>query len=238
VTTIVEQLHPQDYLKTPQSQGAGTGIVQLRMSLGPVLGGVDWIVERACGFSPIAEWVVKPFGGDWDAFDKAGAAWSNAAEAVRAIADNVAGVPPQVAGEWGGEASEAWANAHQALAQFFQQLPEQFESLAEVTEKLAEFAREILKMISEMLRWIAETAIAIAFEILIPIVGQIAAGAQIVVLGVRISVQGGRIVLVIKDFFEFAKAIISLIQRIEAFIKILAPVIEAYQAADRALDAV
>lgn len=234
MTTITPVADPIGHLTAPHSKGGGRAIWQIRAACGPLIGGADGTIKAITGFSPLEEWVLKPFAGDWDALDRAGEAWRNAGKAVEALSVNMRSVPGQMGDAWEGEGAEAWAKALKELAKYFDTMPEGFEAMGELSDALAELARAILEMIVEILKWIAETVARIILEQCFPIIGQIIGGGEMIILAGRVVIQGRRVAIQITFFITITKRTITIAKEIIKILEILLPVLEKLAAAEAA----
>lgn len=235
MSTIAPPQDPTRYLTTPSGHGSGNLIWQVRMSCGVVVGGVDAIIDGITGFSPLEEWVMKPFAGDWDAFDKGAQAWRNAGKATDAVAHNLAALPGMVGDEqWQGDARDAWARAQTAIAQQMGPLPQACDAMADLCDALSELARAIIEYVLESLKWAVETVLRILAEQAAPIVGQVVGAGELTIFGVRMVGVSRKIITFIEKFQRLVKMISSVITQINNVLAIMEKTAAALAAASSA----
>ena len=86
--TISEAIDPTTALTAPHSDADASFATELRTNCGLLLGGLDWLIEQIFDYSPLQEWVIKPFSGDWVQLRQAQGGWANAAVASDAVGQN------------------------------------------------------------------------------------------------------------------------------------------------------
>lgn len=235
MTTIAPPYDPTAYLGHPVGHGSGALIWKTRMACGPVIGGVDAFIDAISGFSPLEEWVMKPFAGDWDAFDRATAAWSQVGQAVDAVAKNIDALPGMVDEEqWAGDARDAWAAANTKVAQQIGPLPEACSAMSQFCDALGDMARAIIEFVLETLRWAAETAIRIIAEQAAPVVGQVAGAGEVTIFGIRLVNASQKVIRFINQFKALVDKISTVIGIINGAMANIARITAALAAADTA----
>lgn len=223
---IATQDNPEDYLVTPEVEGAGEFTAKIRDEAGIIIGGFDQVVSFFTGFSPLEEWVLKPFAGDWGALDRGAAAWANAAKAGDAIATNIAGVPAQVAEHWEGEAAFEFGEAQGKLAAEFEPLSRALDGMSQMCTGLADMARAIAELVVTLLREIVDWAIWFLAMQAAPVVGQAASVAwttklfHIIAKGVpKITKSTMDYVALVAMIIEIVKVIIDIVSTLVGMVQ-------------------
>lgn len=229
MTSITPVEDASTYLVAPTAEGHGDYIWKLRASAGIIVGSVDAVCEWLTGFSPLNEWVVKPFGGDWKAFDKGAAAWKNAGKAAHSIELNLRSVPGQVGDAWQGVTSDAFKQKHVQVADSIAELPEACDALGEMCSALGELARTIGEFVVEVLKELAERVLKIT-GVLSSVVASPAAGPMVGELVVKIFGWSKKIADLINKFVSMITKIVKIADKIIKVItklwKIIKPLLE------------
>jgi uncharacterized protein YukE len=241
MTVIAPPDDPTRLLQPPTSTSSGNFIWQLRIKAGLVVGGVDFFIDSITGFSPLEEWVAKPFGGDWTALDKGAVAWTNAGKAVSVVSSNIEALPGLIGDSWQGATAQSFAAAHAKIATAVKPLPEACDAMSEFCSELSEFAKSIAEFVLEVLQAIAEFAIEMIAALCVPVAGEISMPVWIAELGVKLGIWGPKIAEGIKLFgelVELLQPLIELIQKIMDMISVLLDALGKVQdAADQAVAA-
>ncbi|GAA1776275.1 hypothetical protein [Leucobacter iarius] len=177
---------------------------------GSLLGQIDAVVGLLIGFSPLEEWVYKPFIGDWNAMEVAGEAWPKCGQAVQLINERVSTLGSFVDDGWQGKAAYSFGECHAKLGQLLERLPQQCEQAGEMDKHLAEFARKILDFINEVISGIVGFGLEILSMLAVPVVGEINLAA---VLEIAIPIVAGwaiEIVDLFNEFLGFLDAVIAI----------------------------
>lgn len=215
----------QAYLVPPAGGGNGSYIWSLRMSAGLIVGGVDAAVAGLTGFSPLEEWIVKPFGGDWKALDKGAEAWHNAGKAAHAIEVNLTSVPGQVGDDWQGAAADAFKKKQLEVAEAIAPLPGACDALGEMCSALAELARAIGEFVVAVLKELVHLAIQIISS-LASVVGSPVAAPLIVRLIAKCGEWGAKLANFITKFTALLGRIPSIVKTIATVLQVLAKLIK------------
>ncbi|MEV7971728.1 hypothetical protein [Cellulomonas sp. NPDC089187] len=170
--SITEVYDPTSVL-VPPAEPAENFADSLRWKAGPLLGGLDWLLEQLIGKSAIAE-LVEPIAGDWNGLERGAQAWGNAAGACAAIAGNYRAVATDVLGSWSGEAAEAFSARALEIADSFAQYGEGCGAMGEVTAALLELAKTTAETIAGVLGLIGDLLTRLLAEAAIPIAGWVA----------------------------------------------------------------
>ena len=217
------------YLVAPVAEGHGDYIWKLRLKAGIVVGATDAICQALTNFSPLDEWIVKPFGGNWKAFDQGAAAWKNAGKAAHAIEVNLRSVPGQVGDTWLGETASKFKEKHEKVADLITPLPEACDSLAEMCSALAELARTIGEFVVEVLKIVAERLLQIS-GLMSSVVGSPASVPLIGDLVAKIFHWTKQVADMINMFVKNLARIIEIAQKIgeimEKLWKVIKPLME------------
>jgi len=166
---VVEASDPRSYLVPPS---ANENFLQdLRWNAGIVLGSLDWICERLCGYSILGELIFKPFAGDPRGIERAAGAWSNGSAALSAIALNHARLVPTSVTGWQGSAGDAFRLAVAGLSEGFARLAELYSAVSTATSAFRYVVVGACAGIGLALRTLAELCIEAAAELAVPGVG-------------------------------------------------------------------
>ncbi len=237
MTAISAVEDPLTYLQPPTATGSGTYIWSLRLKCGLLIGGADAVISAITGFSPLNEWVFKPFGGDWDAFDRSGGAWRNAGKSIGAVSSNIKALPGQVGDSWNGDAMDAWANLQKKITDSIGSLPEACDAMGEFAEALADMARAIAELIAEILGILGDAITRILLEQAFPIVGQIVGAGELTIVAGRTVQFSYKITVEIKNFYTAAQKIEKVLATIQKVLQLLEQVAKALAANGAASDA-
>ena len=211
---VAERTNPSGFLVAPDPGGAW--VQDLRWSAGIILGGLDWVAEQFIGFSVLEESVFKPFGGDWEALNKASIAWGHSGRALMEMSSNLSALPDQV-DSWEGEASEMFRAAVAALAAATVGLSYAFDYVGGLVGNVATVSKLVCTAIGVTLGFISTNLLVIAAEAAVPVIGWAAAAAHIVVVT-------GYVITAVKGVYELINLILD---AIEAFIESKEKLIQA-----------
>ncbi|MFD5599109.1 hypothetical protein ACFWHR_03530 [Leucobacter sp. NPDC058333] len=164
------------------------------------LGMIDTVVSMLVGFSPLDEWVYKPFVGDWRSMELAAEAWPKCGQAVELINTRVSTFGEFVTDDWDGEAAYEFGRCHEKLGQLLDGLPQQCEQAGLMDQQLANFARGILEFINEVISGIVSFGLDLLSLAAVPGVNAINAGK---VLAIAIPIIIGWTIDVVDLFNEF-----------------------------------
>ncbi|WP_336661209.1 hypothetical protein [Leucobacter sp. USHLN154] len=174
------------------------------------LGMIDTVVSLLVGFSPLEEWVHKPFVGDWRSMELAAEAWPRCGQAVQLINERVSSFGEFVTDDWQGEAAYEFGRCHERLGELLDGLPQQCEQAGVMDQQLANFARGILEFINEVISGIVSFGLDLLSIIAVPVLGQINAAK---VLAIAIPIVAGWVIEVIdlfNEFLGFIEAVIAI----------------------------
>lgn len=141
---------------------------------GAIISAVDGIFEGLFGFSPVDEWIKKPFSGDWDAMTTTAERWDALAANLTQTAAAITEVSNAVGDgtSWSGEASNAFKKDNAALAKAMQAGVTPCQEGAEGMRKLAQLAEGTFDFIMSTLQEISNLLASVLADISIPVIGQ------------------------------------------------------------------
>lgn len=141
---------------------------------GAIISAVDGIFEGLFGFSPIDEWIKKPFSGDWDAMTTTAERWDALAANLTQTAVAITEVSNAVGDgtSWSGEASNAFKKDNAALTKAMQAGVTPCREGAEGMRKLAQLAEDTFNFIMSTLQEISNLLASVLADISIPVIGQ------------------------------------------------------------------
>ena len=230
--------NPTSYLTAPANPGSGLFIWKLRMECGIVIGGLDTVISAITGFSPLEEWVMKPFAGNWTALDMGAVAWTSAGRATEAVASNIQALPGLVGDAWNGGANESFAKTQTTIAEAVRELPGSCDSMSEMTSALADLARTIAEFVAMIIKALSHWALKMLASAAVPIAGEVAMAGWLVELGAKIASWVPKLTGMINAFVNFVGKLYPIIKKIYDVVisidKILAKLIKAVKLVDAA----
>ena len=204
---------------TPPVSGEANFGDDLRWKAGPLLGGLDWLLEQLTGCSPI-ETMVKPLSGDWVALDNGRIAWLNCAALADDVSLNFTDLASQTSAEWAGNGSAAFQNRAISIGDTFTQYGDGCRAMGEAMEGLISLAKATAETIVTILGILGDALTRIAAQAAVPVIGWITG-----------AVDGGitaiRMVGWIDKAIKAIQAVINFIGRFAMIIAILARVAAA-----------
>jgi len=235
MSTVSLQVDPTSLLAAPHAGGTDP-MIKLRQQSG-VAGVLDNIVRSLTGFSPLEEWVFKPFAGDWTALLKGGDAWNNAGRAANELAGLMDSLPAQVGDDWTGATATAWAGANKTVADEFRQLPQLCAAMSQACSALSDAAQSIATFVADLLAEISDWLTAMAVEAAVPIAGWIADAASAAWLSAKVTLDSTKIGRAIVQFMELVERVLptlarikALLQKLQALVAKLKPAMAAFLA--------
>ncbi len=216
--TVVELINPTSMLSPPQATTDDFGN-NLRWRAGPLLGGLDWLLEQLVGVSAIRS-LVEPVSGDWVGLSRGQMAWSQAQGAVEGIGQNFDGAaaPPG----WTGAAAEAYSERVHQIAEDFRQYGEGCGAMAEVTGALVELAQATAEAIAGILGFLGDWLTRALAQLSVPVFGWAVGVIDGVISSAeainRIN-QGIRLIQRVVDFVERFRSVIVVLTRLAYAIK-------------------
>lgn len=203
----------------PTTEDFGDG---LRWKAGPLLGGLDWLLEQLVGVSAI-ESLVRPLAGDWIELSKGQQAWLHAQRASESVGRNFAGAAhPQ---GWSGEAAEAYGARMEEIADSLTQYGEGCGAMAEVTGALIDLAQATAEAITGILGFLGDWLTRAAAQLAVPVIGW-AVGAIDGVISSATAIRkvrdGIRLIQTVVEFVERFRNVIVVLTRLAYLIKMIA----------------
>ncbi|PAU68908.1 hypothetical protein [Bifidobacterium criceti] len=140
---------------------------------GAIISAVDGIFEGLFGYSPIDEWIKKPFSGDWDAMTTTAERWDALAANLTQTASAITAVSNAVGDgtSWSGNASNEFKKDNDVLAKAMQAGVAPCQEGAEGMRKLAKLAEDTFDFIMSTLQEIANLLASVLADISIPVIG-------------------------------------------------------------------
>jgi phage-related protein len=221
-------------LAAPATPNDGNYVAQLESKAGIVIGGVDGIVHAITGFSPLEEWVAKPFGGDWQALDRGAAGWSGAAKAITAIKENIDDLPSLIGDSWTGASATAFAKAHKKICTAIEPLPMSLESLSKMCSALAKAAQAIGEFVIEVLEALAEFVVEMVQALATPVVGEAEMPVWVTELLGRVAVWVPELSGMIAKFIALVNEILPIIEEIKAVYDEIKPILDLLSSVGKA----
>lgn len=162
--------------EAPQSE-----MENVRWSAGPIVGGVDWAIERMTGVSLLNDVIFKYLAGDWRHVTQASSAWSEIGDALVAVGQNGSEVLPALS-EWTGKGSELTNAFITALSLATTKLKDVAGVLATALKAFAFVVKQAAELIGKCINAIVTRALRIVAEGSVPVAGWVAAAAETVLL--------------------------------------------------------
>lgn len=174
------------------------------------LGMIDTVIGFLVGFSPLEEWVHKPFVGDWRSMELAAEAWPRCGEAVQLINERVSTMGEYVTDGWEGKAAYEFGRCHEKLGRLLATLPQQCEQAGVMDQQLANFARGILEFVNEVISGIVSFGLDLLSLIAVPVVGEINAAKVLAIAIPTIIGWTIEIIDLFNEFLGFIEAVIAI----------------------------
>lgn len=172
---VTERSDASSWLVAPNA--AKSEIENMRWGAGPILGGVDWLIEQLIGMSLLEDVIMKPFAGDWTGIEEVQQAWSHVGEAMRAISDNGAGLA-ETAAFWEGDAGTAYQGGMTAIGLGAFGLGSVADTVAGLVGQLVLASKTAAATIGFAINQLSQTLLRMALEATVPIAGWIVAAAE------------------------------------------------------------
>jgi methyl-accepting chemotaxis protein len=224
--TLTPTHDPRGYLSSPSVPGDGAFVGQLEQKAGPIIGGLDGVIHSITGFSPLAEWVIKPFAGDWNALDRGAVAWTGAGKAMTAIGDNVKSLPKQIGDSWTGETADAFTRAQAKVCTAITHLPASCDAMSKMCAALASAAKAIAEFVAELLGDLADFVTEMLISLAVPIAGEAAMPAWIAELLAEIGEAVPELSGMIESFSELVEELPEIIENIKKAIDEVQKILE------------
>lgn len=140
---------------------------------GAIISAVDGIFEALFNFSPVDEWIKKPFSGDWDAMTTTAERWEALAANLTQTATAIMEVSNSVGDgmSWSGNAANEFKRDNQELSEALKAGVAPCQEGAQAMRQLAQLAEGTFDYIMNTLQAIADLLASVAADISIPVVG-------------------------------------------------------------------
>jgi uncharacterized protein YukE len=188
-----------DSALTPPPSDNGNFALELRANAGLLLGGVDWFAQKAFGVSPLQDWVGKPFGGDWQQFDKAAAAWGSAGKAAAGVGRNFGAMTSQSVDAWQGQAGDKFRERMESVSENYAVYAEGCAEIGKVARGLTSVSKAAAGTVSIIVGFVGDLLERLIIEASVPVAGWLAGAADVA--------------LHIKQFWEKAREAYQAIER-------------------------
>lgn len=223
---ISERSDASSWLVAPNA--TRSEIENMRWGAGPILGGVDWIIDQLTGVSFLEDVIMKPFAGDWKGIEEVQQAWEHIGEAMRAMSDNGAGLA-ETGIFWEGEAGTAYQGGMLALSGAAFGLGAVADSVAGVVGNLLLASNAMAATIGFALNKLSEKLLRMAAEAAIPVAGWLVAAAE-GALAVHLIFSTMRLVYniinmiydLIESVIEAKASLVENLLRLEDLVQVLA----------------
>lgn len=212
--TIAEAVDPTTALTAPHSDADANFATELRTNCGLLLGGLDWLIEQIFDYSPLQEWVIKPFAGDWVQLRQAQGGWANAALASQAVGDNFVALVGQTTESWQGESGDAFRARMTSLGDGFGEYAHGCTQLGEVAGGLINVAKSTASVISIAVGFIGQQLERLAVEMAVPVVGWIAGGFDLAAHAAPMLDRARKIFEALKKLVTALKDVIEAVRTI------------------------
>lgn len=226
--TVAEITNPTSGLMCPAPTTDDFG-ESLRWRAGPLLGGLDWLLEQLTQTSAIRS-LVEPIAGDWVGLSQGQQAWTDAQRIAVDVGRNL-GANAEPVG-WTGEAAQAYGRRILEVADSFEQYGEGCAAMAEVTGALVELTQTTAEAIADILGFLGDWLSRALVQLSIPVVGW-AVGVVDGVISSAAAIdrinQGLRLIQTVIDTVERFRGAILLLNRTARAVRTLANTITTVQ---------
>lgn len=178
MVAISETVAVETALRPPSSNN-GTFALELRANAGLLLGGVDWFAEQTFGVSPLQDWVIKPFAGDWEQFDKAATAWACAGQASAGVGLNFAAMTSQSVPAWQGDAGNKFRERMESVSENYAQYAEGCAEIGKVADGLMNVSKSAAMAVSIAVGFVGDLLERLIVEASVPVIGWLAGAADV-----------------------------------------------------------
>lgn len=210
--SVMEAVDPQSALTAPDVSADANFAGELRMNCGLLLGGFDWLISQIFDYSPLQEWVIKPFSGDWEAFRRAQGGWANAASATRGVSQNFSSLATQTAETWQGRSGDAFRARMTSLSEGFDGYAEGCDQLSGVAGGLVQVSKSTASVIAIAIGFIGQQLERIAAQLAVPVVGWVSGAAYAVAKAKPIYDKAVSIFNAIKKLVAALKDVIAAVR--------------------------
>ncbi len=178
MAAISETVAPESALKGV-SGADGTFALTLRANAGLLLGGVDWFAQETFGVSPLQDWVIKPFAGDYEALQKAAKGWVAAGQAASGVGMNFKAMTSQSVDAWQGEAGDKFRERMESVAENYAQYAEGCAEIGKVADGLNNVSKSAAMVVSMVVGFVGDLLERLIVEASVPVIGWLAGAADV-----------------------------------------------------------
>lgn len=204
--SVSERADASSWLVAPNA--AKSEIENMRWGAGPILGGVDWLIEQLIGMSLLEDVIMKPFAGDWTGIEEVQQAWTHVGEAMRAISDNSAGLA-ETAAFWEGDAGTAYQGGMTAIGLGAYGLGSVADTVAGLVGQLVLASKTAAATIGFAINQLSQTLLRMALEATVPIAGWIVAAAEGALAATKIFGVIRLIYSIINIIYDVIESVVS-----------------------------
>ncbi|MBS1906301.1 MAG: hypothetical protein JST33_06960 [Actinobacteria bacterium] len=173
--TVAERSDAGSWLVAPNA--TKSEIENMRWGAGPILGGVDWLIQQLTGISLLEDVIMKPFAGNWTGIEEVQQAWTHVGEAMRALSDNAGGLA--VSGAfWQGDAGTAYQGGMSAIGLAAFGLGAVADTVSGLVHNLVLASKAAAATIGFALKSLSERLLRMALEATVPVAGWVIAAAE------------------------------------------------------------
>ncbi|MDR0627692.1 MAG: WXG100 family type VII secretion target [Bifidobacteriaceae bacterium] len=215
------------YLTDP-AEGVIDLEAQIEAQVGCFATCIDKVADMILGYSPLEEWVFKPFFGDWAALTTAGAAWRCSGQAVGAVISDLESLSSRVDGGWDGQSADAFKQQLAEYIESMQGYPDAAQEMAEMLDAAVECGQAAAECVIAAINLIIEVGMIILEELAIPLLGVPAATATAMASTPMVLSTANNAILAIKTALK-------VISKIKECVAILMDVLDTIQLAVKAI---
>lgn len=201
---------------TPADTISAGAVSDVRSQCGPLVSGVDGLVSDLTGFSPLQEWVIKPLAGDWSALGRAASAWDAGGTVAQGLSHALQSLPGQVGTDWQGSAQSAWKDANSKLEGAVDPLVAECQGMSQLCVAIVNAGDAIVGLVVAIIEQLVSTVVQMLSETAIPVVGEIADGADIAWLALQIAQWTQQIQQAVQQFIALLAALHNVVSEFSA----------------------
>lgn len=205
--SITESYDPTTALVAPAGEGSDI-TAQLEMAAGPLLGGLDALVNKFFHVSPLTE-LIRPISGDWEALGKASEAWKSASAATKGVSGNYEALPAQTTEAWTGDAADAFRARMASIAEGHGKYATACDQMSQLANGLCEVAKSTANVIAIVIGFIGSILERLVVEAAIPVIGWIGGAVDIAVHAKEFWDKMNRGYRAVKSILEAVETVID-----------------------------
>lgn len=199
-------------------QGANAKVLNGYSQARLIVSVVDALCKAILNFSPVDEWIKKPFFGDWDELRATANQWRALSTSLTELHNSVEEVSSKVVEDtWSGKAASMFVQRNDSIAQVIGQGAQPCIRTAQTLEALADEVDNAFDMVMDAIDLVVEMLEALLATNSVPVVGQIAsipeaAGytAEIIKIAVEVGEYISALVAACIDFASVANSMMKL----------------------------